>query len=115
MVRLVNDDGLKIRYEAGQPGATAQSLDTGHDGGGGMLIARRLHDPQRQAGIDEAQFLHGLLDELIAVRQDEGSALTPLDQEGKDNGFARPRRQHEQGPLPPRAVAASRAATASYW
>jgi hypothetical protein len=33
-----------------------------------MLVTRRLHDPQGQGGIDEAQFVHGLLDELIAMR-----------------------------------------------
>ena len=51
VVRFVNDDGLEIRHEAGQPGAATQGLDTGHHGGGGMLIARRLHDAQR-AGWD---------------------------------------------------------------
>ena len=54
VVRFVNDDGLEIWHEAGQPGAAAQGLHTGHHGGGGMFIARRLHDPQRQGGIDEA-------------------------------------------------------------
>jgi hypothetical protein len=101
MVRFVNDDGLKIRHETGQPGAAAQGLHTGHDGWGGMLVARRLHDPQGQGGINQAQFVHGLLDELIAVRQDEGPATVPLDQKGKDNGFARSRGQHEQGPADP--------------
>jgi hypothetical protein len=38
---------------------------------------------------------------LIAVRQDEGPAAAPLDQEGKDNGFARPCRQYQQGPVDP--------------
>src|SRR5262249_15156680 len=60
-----------------------------------------LHDPQRQRGINEAQFVHRLLDEFIAVGQDEGPAPSPLDQEGKDNGLARPCGQHEQGPVDP--------------
>ena len=54
MVRFVNDDGLEIRHEAGQPGAAAQRLHTGHHGGGGMLVARRLHDPEGQGWIDQA-------------------------------------------------------------
>jgi hypothetical protein len=101
MVRFVNDDGLEIRHEAGKPGAAAQGLHTGHDGGGGMLVARRLHDPEGQGGINQAQFLYGLLDEFIPVGEDEGPAPAPLDQERKDNGFARPRGQHEQGMLHP--------------
>src|SRR5262249_50031246 len=32
---------------------------------------------QGQGRIDQAQFVHGLLDELIAVRQDEGPATAP--------------------------------------
>jgi hypothetical protein len=66
-----------------------------------MLVACRLHDPEGEGRIDEAQFVHGLLDELIAMREDEGPTPTPLDQEGKDNGFARPCGQHEQGPVDP--------------
>jgi hypothetical protein len=64
-----------------------------------MLVACRLHDPEGEGRIDEAQFVHGLLDELIAMRQDQGPAPTPLDQEGKHNGFARPGGQDEQGPV----------------
>jgi hypothetical protein len=66
-----------------------------------MFVACRLHDPERQGGIDQAQFVHRLLEKLIAVRQDEGPAAAPLHQEGKDNGFARARWQHEQGALHP--------------
>ena len=88
---FVNDDGLEIRYQAGEPGTTTERLHTGDHDRGGMLVVRRLHDPQGQGGIDEAQFLHGLLDEFIPVRQDEGPAAAPLDEEGKDNGFACPR------------------------
>jgi hypothetical protein len=101
MVRFVNDDGLEIRHEAGKPRATTERLHTGHHGGGSMLVARRLHDPQGHGGIDQAQFLHRLLDKLIAVRQDKGPAAAPLDQEGKDNRFACPRRQDEQRALDP--------------
>ena len=101
MVRFVNDDGLEIRHQAGEPGAATQGLHTGHHRGGGMLIARRLHDAEGQGGIDEVQFVHGLLDELIAVRQDQGPPAAPLHQEGKDNRFARPGGQDEQGPLHP--------------
>jgi hypothetical protein len=101
VVRFINDDGLEIRHEASEPGATTERLHTRDHRGGGMLIARRLHDPKRQGGIDQVQFVHRLLDELIAVRQDERPAPAPLDQEGKDNGFARPCGQHEQGPLHP--------------
>ena len=101
VVRFVNDDGLEIRYQTRQPGPATQGLHTGHHDGGGMLITRRLHDPQGQGGIDQAEFVHGLLDEFIAVRQDEGPAMAPLDEEGKHNGFARPRGQHEQGSVDP--------------
>ena len=92
VVRFVNDNGLEIRYKAGEPGAAAQRLHTGHHRGGSMLVVRRLHDAQGERRIDQAQFVHGLLDELIAVGQDEGPALPPLDQEGQHNGFAGPRR-----------------------
>jgi hypothetical protein len=54
-----------------------------------MLIARGLHDPEGQGRIDQVQFVHGLLDELITVRKDEGPAPTSLDEESKHNGFAR--------------------------
>ena len=68
MVRFVNDDGLEIRHQTRQPGATTQGLHTGHHDRSGMLIARRLHDAKGQGRIDEVQFVHRLLDELIAVR-----------------------------------------------
>jgi hypothetical protein len=101
VVRFVNDDGLEIRYQTRQPGTAAHGLHTGHDGGGGMLVALRLHDPQGQRGIDEVQFVHGLLDALIAVREDEGPAPPLLDEEGKDHGFARAGWQDEQRALRP--------------
>ena len=66
-----------------------------------MLVARRLHDPEGQGGINQAQFLYGLLDEFIPMGEDEGPASPPLDQEGKDNGFARAGWQDEQRALHP--------------
>ncbi len=99
--RFVNDSGLEIRHQAGQPGAATQGLHTGHHDGGGMLITGCLHDPQGEGRIDQAQFVHGLRDELIPMGQDEGPATVPLHQEGKHNGFACARRQHEEGPLDP--------------
>ena len=48
-----------------------------------MLIARCLHDAERQGRIDEVQLVHGLLDELIAVRQDQGAPAAPLHEQGK--------------------------------
>src|SRR5262252_1427265 len=84
---IVNNNGLEIRHQAGQTRAAAQGLHTGHHGRGGMLIPGCLHDAQGQGRIDEVQFLYGLLDELIAVRENERPTLMPLDQEGKDNGF----------------------------
>ena len=48
MVRFVNDDGLEIRHQPGQPVAATEGLHTGHHGGGGMLVARRLHDAKGQ-------------------------------------------------------------------
>ena len=78
VMRFVNDNGLEIRHQTGQPGATTQGLHTRDHGGRGMLITRRLHDPQGQGGINQAEFVHGLLDEFIAVRQDEGPATAPL-------------------------------------
>jgi hypothetical protein len=55
-----------------------------------MLVACRLYDPEGEGWIDEAQFVHRLLDELIAVRQDQGPATASLDEESKHNGLARP-------------------------
>ena len=55
----------------GPAGSGDSGLHTGHDGRGGMLVARRLYNPQRQRRVDQVQFGDGLLDELIAVRQDE--------------------------------------------
>jgi hypothetical protein len=52
VVRFVNNNGLEIRHEAEQPGAATQGLHTGHDGRSGMLVARRLHNPQRQRRVD---------------------------------------------------------------
>ena len=98
---FVNDDGLEIRHEAGAAGAAAQGLHTGDHGGGGMLIARCLHDPEGRVGSTR-QFVHRLLDELIAVRQDQGPATASLDEESKHNGLACP------------VGSTSRAATASH-
>ena len=66
-----------------------------------MLVARRLHDAERQGGVHQVELVHGLLDELIAVRQDERPPAAALHEQGKDNGFPRPRRQDEQGTLDP--------------
>ena len=57
-----------------EPGAVAERLHTGDHRGGGRLITRRLHDPQGEGRIDEAQFVYGLLEEFIAMRQDQGPA-----------------------------------------
>ena len=74
MVRFVNDDGAKIRDQAGEPGPATQGLHTGHHDRGRVLIPRRLHHAQGQRRIDEVQFVEGLLDQLVAVRQDQGAA-----------------------------------------
>jgi hypothetical protein len=79
-----------------------------------MLIARRLHDPERQGGIDQVQFVHSLLDELIAVRQDEGPAARRCTRRAKTMVLPVPVGKTSKGRCTPRAVAASRAATASY-
>jgi len=76
-----------------------------------VLLAR-----SRAAGrIDEVQLVHRLLDELIPVRQDQGAPATALHQEGKHNRLAGPGGKTSSDRCTPRAVAASRAATASYW
>jgi hypothetical protein len=53
------------------------------------LITLRLHHADGQAGIDQPQLVHHLLNQLIAVRQDERPPATLLHQQGKDDGFAR--------------------------
>ena len=57
-----------------------------------MLVTGGLYDAQGQGRINQTQFVHSLLDEFIPVRQDKRAASTPLNEEGKHNGFARPRR-----------------------
>jgi hypothetical protein len=59
MVRFINDNGLEIRHEAGEPGAAAQGLHTGYHGGGGVP-SRAACDAQGQGRIDQVQFIHGL-------------------------------------------------------
>ena len=98
MVRFVDDDGLEIRHEAGETG----SGDSGsaHWRPRWGRYARRATPARPQGpGGSTGVVRHGLLKELIAVRQDEGPAAAPLDQEGKHNGFARASRQDEQGPV----------------
>jgi hypothetical protein len=53
VVRFVNDNGLEIWDQTRQPGAAAQGLHTGHHGGGGILVTRRLHDPEGERGINK--------------------------------------------------------------
>ena len=53
MVRFINDDGVKVRHQAGEPRAATEGLHTGHDRGSRQLIVRRLHDPEGQGRIDE--------------------------------------------------------------
>src|SRR5262249_177423 len=65
------------------------------------VMATRWNMSIKRHSPPAGRFVHSLLDELIAVRQDEGPAAAPLHQEGKDNGFARPRGQDEQGALHP--------------
>jgi hypothetical protein len=43
-----------------------------------MLVACRLHDAERQRRINQTEFVHGLLDEFIAMRQDQGPSAAPL-------------------------------------
>src|SRR5437879_2261545 len=57
--------------------------------------------PKGHGWIDEVQLVHGLLDQLIPVRQDQGAASTPLDEQGEDDRFARPGGEDQQGPLHP--------------
>ena len=66
-----------------------------------MLVPVGLDHLQGQRGIDQAQLVHGLLDQLIAVGQDERPPPAPLHQQGEDDGFARAGRQDEQRPLHP--------------
>ena len=101
VVRFVDDNGLKIRHEAGQPSAATQGLDAGHHRGGRMLVVRRLHDAEREGGIHEVELVDGLLDEFIPVCQDQGPPAAALHQEGKHNRLAGPGGQDEQRPLHP--------------
>src|SRR5882672_4321502 len=66
-----------------------------------MLITGGLHDAKGQGRIDEVQFVHGLLDELIAVGQDQGPPAAALHQEGKHNRLASPGGQDEERSLHP--------------
>ena len=82
---------------------------------GAVCVLLALDHANGQPRGDELQLVHGLVDQFIAVRQDEGTAAALLHQQGKDNGFAGAGRQDQQGPLHPACAAASRAATASCW
>jgi len=55
-------------------GAAAERLHAGHHGGGVIGGFLALHHANGQIGGDELQLVHGLMDEFIAVRQDEGTA-----------------------------------------
>ena len=101
MVRFVNDDGAKIGDQAGEPSAATQGLDTGHHDRGGQVIPRRLHDAQGERRINEVQFVEGLLDQLVTVRQDQGAAAPPLHEQRKDDRFARAGGQDQQGAVHP--------------
>ena len=99
MVRFVNDDGVEVWHEPGEPRAPTQGLHTGHHRGCRQLIAFSLDDPERQSRIDEVELVHCLLDQLIPVRQDQRAASPPLDEQREDDRFACPRGQDKQGPL----------------
>ena len=101
MVCFVNDDGAKIGDQAGQPGPTTQGLHTGHHNRGGQVIPRRLHHPQGERRIDQVQFVEGLLDQLVAVGQDERPAAAALHEQGEDDRFARAGGQDQQGAVHP--------------
>ena len=47
------------------------------------------------------QFVEGLLDQLVAVRQDQGPAAASLHEQGEDDRFARAGGQHQQGAVHP--------------
>jgi hypothetical protein len=101
VVRFINDDGVKVRHQAGEPRAATQGLDTGDNCGGRQLIVRCLHNAEGQGRIDEMQFVDGLLDQLIAVRQDQRAPAAPLHEQGENDRFARPGGEDKQGPLHP--------------
>jgi hypothetical protein len=62
-----------------------------------VLIPRRLYHAEGERRINKVQFVQGLLDQLVAVRQDQGAATAALHEQSKDDGFAGPRGQHQQG------------------
>jgi hypothetical protein len=99
VVRFINDDGAKIGHQLCQALAPAEGLHTGDHYGRLMIMALGFDHTDLHARIDPAEFIDSLLDEFIAVGQDEGTARAPLDQEGKHDGFARTRRQGDEGSL----------------
>ena len=89
MVRFVNDDGAKIGHEVGKPGPATQRLHAGHDDWGGAGHPGWPAPRPGGATDQRGQWLEGLLDQLVAVRQDQGPAPAPLHEQGEDDRFAR--------------------------
>jgi hypothetical protein len=79
----------------------AQRLHTGHHDRGGVLVSRRLHHPEGERRIDQVQFVECLLDQFVAVGQDERPAAPALHEQGEDDRFARAGGQHQQGAVHP--------------
>ncbi len=85
VVRFIDHDRGKVRRKTGQALRAGQRLYTGDNGRSGRLIAVGFDDAHIQRGIDQPKLLDGLLDELIAVRQDETTAAALAYQQDKDD------------------------------
>jgi hypothetical protein len=101
MVRFVNDNGLKIRHQTRQARATAERLHTGHHDRGVVRILLPLHHADLFLWGHQPELVHGLLDEFVAVRQNQGAADALLHQQGNNNGFAGAGGQHQHGTAHP--------------
>jgi hypothetical protein len=66
-----------------------------------MFIALGFDHTDGHPRLYPVEFLNRLLDEFIAVGQDEGATRALLKQKGKHDGFARAGGQRDEGPFQP--------------
>ena len=64
-----------------------------------MIVLLRLDDADVQRPAHLGELVGGLLDELVAVCEDQRPAAAAGDQVGEDNGFARAGRQDDELPV----------------
>src|SRR5262249_52017523 len=78
------------------PLAALKRLDGAHDDLGRRIVMLRFDPADTQVRGNLADLIHGLLDQFVTMRQDQGLAAYTLSEMAEDDRLASSRWQHDQ-------------------